>query len=117
MSQDCESWVQVAWLTDIPRRGARRVQTSRGPVAIFRTQNDRVYALRDECPHRAGPLSQGIIHDHSVTCPLHNWVISLETGLVQGEDQGCVMTIPARIEDGLVMLGVPLEATDTRAVA
>lgn len=97
-------WIDIGALEDIPRRGARTVRTALGCVAVFRTADDRVFALDDRCPHRGGPLSDGIVHGHFVTCPLHAWVISLETGLAQGADQGAVATHPARIEDGRVLL-------------
>ena len=73
-------------------------------IAIFRTANGSVYALVNKCPHKQGPLSQGIVHDTSVTCPLHNWRISLITGEALGEDKGCVPTIPVKIEGGRIML-------------
>ena len=73
-------------------------------IAIFHTLDNRFYALVNRCPHKAGPLSQGIVHGHVVTCPLHNWNISLKTGEVQGEDQGCVPVIPLRIDAGRIYL-------------
>ncbi|WP_370401692.1 nitrite reductase small subunit NirD [Sulfitobacter sp. JB4-11] len=98
------TWIDIAALEDIPRRGARMVKTSAGCVAVFRTAKDEVFALDNACPHKAGPLAEGIVHGTSVTCPLHNWVISLETGAAQGEDEGRVATYPARIENGRVLL-------------
>jgi nitrite reductase (NADH) small subunit len=71
---------------------------------VFRTSEDAVFAIDDRCPHKGGPLSQGIVHGTLVTCPLHNWVISLETGLAQGADQGEVATYPIRIEAGRLLL-------------
>ncbi len=97
-------WIDIAALEDIPRRGARTVRTVQGCVAVFRTQDDRVFALDDRCPHKGGPLSDGIVHGTAVTCPLHAWTISLETGLAQGADAGAVATFPARIEGGRVLL-------------
>ena len=75
-----------------------------GCVAVFRTGDDRVFALDNACPHKGGPLAEGIVHGHSVTCPLHNWVFSLETGMAQGADEGSVATFPARVEAGRVLL-------------
>ena len=98
-------WVDVGAVTDIPRRGARRVPSPRGDIAIFRTGDGEVFALMDACPHKGGPLSQGIVHGHSVTCPLHNWVISLESGEAQGADHGCAHKIPLRIEGSRILLG------------
>lgn len=100
------SWVQVGRIEDIPSRGARCVETPLGRIGVFRTGDDQIYALEDHCPHKQGPLSQGIVHDASVTCPLHNWVISLETGNVVGPDEGQVKTIPVRIDDGIIELGL-----------
>jgi nitrite reductase (NADH) small subunit len=86
-------WIEIGTLNDIPRRGARCVKTPQGKIAVFRTMEDQVFAIDDHCPHKGGPLSQGIVHGASVTCPLHNWVISLETGKALGADEGSVRTV------------------------
>ena len=104
------SWLEVGMLAGIPRRGARQVVTPWLTVALFRTADDRVFALEDRCPHKGGPLSQGIVHGTYVTCPLHNQVIGLESGRVQSPDTGCVAHLPVRIVDGRVLLGLPLPA-------
>jgi nitrite reductase (NADH) small subunit len=93
-------WVRIGSLDDIPRRGARCVTTPRGRIAVFRTGDDKVFATEDRCPHKGGPLSQGIVHGTLVTCPLHNWVISVETGKAQGADEGQVRIIPIKVEGG-----------------
>ena len=98
------SWLDIGALDDIPREGARVVKTIAGCVAVFRTADDQVYALNDRCPHKGGPLSEGIVHGTSVTCPLHAWVFSLETGQVQGADEGEVATYPVRMEAGRILL-------------
>jgi nitrite reductase (NADH) small subunit len=97
-------WIDIAPLNDIPQRGARMIKTALGCVAVFRTGDDEVFALDNACPHKAGPLAEGIVHGTSVTFPLHNWVISLETGEAQGDDEGCVATFPAKVEDGRILL-------------
>ncbi|WP_299204681.1 nitrite reductase small subunit NirD [uncultured Tateyamaria sp.] len=97
-------WIDIASIDDIPQRGARVVKTRAGCVAVFRTAADEVFALDNACPHKQGPLAEGIVHGSAVTCPLHNWVISLETGLVQGNDEGQVATYPARVEGGRILL-------------
>lgn len=97
-------WIDIAALDDVPKRGARMVKTAQGCVAVFRTADDDVFALDNACPHKAGPLAEGIVHGKSVTCPLHNWVISLETGEAQGQDEGRVVTYPARVEAGRILL-------------
>ena len=97
-------WVDVGAVEDVPMRGARVVKTPLGCVAVFRTADNEFFALEDRCPHAGGPLSQGIVHGASVTCPLHNWVISLETGMAQGADEGATTSIPSRIDNGRILL-------------
>jgi len=97
-------WIDIGALDDIPRRGARVVKTPAGCIAVFRTEADEVFALDDRCPHKGGPLSQGIVHDRSVTCPLHNWVIDLATGQARAPDEGRVPTVPVRCEGGRLLL-------------
>ena len=97
-------FVDIASLEDIPRQGARLIRTAAGCVAVFRTADDRVFALDDRCPHKGGPLSEGIVHGRAVTCPLHNWVFSLETGEAQGVDEGSIPTYPLRGENGRILL-------------
>lgn len=98
MNAITENWVAVGSIGDIPRRGARCVKAGTSTIAVFRTADDRIFALEDKCPHRGGPLSQGIVHDGCVTCPLHNWVISLETGVASGADEGATTSFPVRID-------------------
>ncbi len=97
-------WIDIGALSDIPAQGARVVKTAQGCVAVFRTAEDRVFAIDDSCPHKGGPLSEGIVHGNAVTCPLHAWVFSLETGTAQGADEGSVQSYPARVEGGRVLL-------------
>ena len=91
-------WTPIGSINDIPRRGARCVVTPQGKIAVFRTQEDQIFAIDDHCPHKGGPLSQGIVHGAAVTCPLHNWVISLETGKALGADEGSVRTVELRLD-------------------
>ncbi|MGR3837830.1 MAG: nitrite reductase small subunit NirD [Cognatishimia sp.] len=98
------SWIDIGALEDIPLRGARVVKTRLGCIAVFRTSEEEVFATSDRCPHKGGPLSEGIVHGKSVTCPLHNWVFSLESGEAQGADEGMIDTFAIRIEDGRLML-------------
>ena len=108
-------WIDIAALDAVPPRGARVIKTSDGCVAVFRTAKDEVFALNNSCPHKQGPLAEGIVHGNAVTCPLHNWIISLETGLAQGNDQGQVTTYPTRVEDGRILMEASL--LKSRAVA
>ena len=86
-------WKTICAVTDIPVLGARRVERARGmAVAVFRNSEDKVFALLDRCPHKGGPLSQGIVFGESVACPLHNWSIGLADGCAKSPDEGC--TVP-----------------------
>ena len=98
------SWIDVGSIDQIPVRGARILKTAVGCVALFRTAESEVFATSDRCPHKGGPLSDGIVHGKSVTCPLHNWVFSLETGEAQGADEGQIATYPVRVEDGRIII-------------
>ncbi|HEY8519285.1 MAG TPA: nitrite reductase small subunit NirD [Gammaproteobacteria bacterium] len=105
------SWIDVGPAERIPMRGARVLRAGEEDIAVFRTGDGRVFALRDRCPHRGGPLSQGIVHGARVTCPLHDWVIDLATGEAMGADVGCTATFRVRIEHGRVLVEVPEETT------
>jgi len=100
-------WKDVGTVGEIPRMGARVVATPRGDVAVFRTAGDQIFALDDKCPHKGGPLSQGIVHGVAVTCPLHNWVIDLDSGEAAAPDEGCVRTIPVRRDGDRIFLKLP----------
>ena len=99
-------WIKVGLVEDIPRLGSRTIDTDQGIVALFRSGDDQVFALHNRCPHRGGPLSEGIVHGHQVTCPLHNWVIDLATGIAAAPDNGCTPTLPVKLVDGAVWLGL-----------
>ncbi|WIV52150.1 nitrite reductase small subunit NirD [Marivivens sp. LCG002] len=106
MNAIAKTWIAIGSINDIPRQGARCVKNGEMTIAVFRTSDDRVFALEDRCPHKNGPLSQGIVHDGCVTCPLHNWVISLETGEAQGADSGQTKSFPVKIEGTSVLIGL-----------
>ena len=99
-------WTRVGTLDDIPRLGARVVTTSGDDIAVFRTADDRVFAVYDVCPHKQGKLSQGIVHGTAVTCPLHGWVIGLDDGLAKDPDEGCVKTVPVKLDGRDILLAV-----------
>jgi nitrite reductase (NADH) small subunit len=106
MDQPLSVWTDVGHVDDIPRLRSRVVTTRTVDIALFRTSDDRVFALHDACPHKAGKLSQGIVHGESVTCPLHNWVIGLADGQAQGPDEGCSRVVPVRLQDGRILLAL-----------
>ena len=102
----CTSWTHVGRIDDIPRLGSRVVKTAGADIAVFRTADDRVFALVDRCPHKQGKLSQVIVHGTSVTCPLHNWVIGLDDGAAKDPDEGCVNAIPVRLDGDTILLAL-----------
>ncbi|HMM87922.1 nitrite reductase small subunit NirD [Bradyrhizobium sp.] len=104
-------WIEIGTLNDIPVLGSRVVRTASGNIAVFRTGDDEVFALDDRCPHKGGPLSQGIVHNKRVTCPLHNFVIELKSGMAVAPDEGCTHTHPIKVENGTVWLGVQAGVT------
>lgn len=98
-------WLDIGWVDEIPVRGARTVTIPGDEeIAVFRTSDNRVFALLNRCPHKGGRLSQGIVHGHSVTCPLHNWNIALASGEAQGPDAGCTPTIPVKVSGNRVLI-------------
>ena len=103
-----QQWKTLCLVEDIPVLGSRRVTRAAGTdIAVFRTSTDKVFALLDSCPHKGGPLSQGIVHGRSVACPLHNWSIDLATGEPVGADRGkgCTPIVPLKVRDGRLLLG------------
>lgn len=101
-------WIEVGSIEDIPRLGARVVKTDAGNIGVFRTAEDKIFALRDECPHKGGPLSQGIVHGDKVTCPLHNWNINLVNGEAVAPDEGCAASFPVKEEGGMIYLSLSM---------
>jgi nitrite reductase (NADH) small subunit len=104
VKQQTSEWIDIGTLADIPQQGARVVRMKDGDIAVFRTLDDEVFALRDQCPHKGGPLSQGIVHGKRVACPLHDWKIHLDTGLAVAPDEGCAASFPVEIRHGRVFL-------------
>lgn len=102
-------WIEVGTLEEIPRQGARVVSREEGDIAVFRTADDEVFALRDKCPHKGGPLSQGIVHGKRVACPLHDWKIQLDNGTAVAPDEGCAASFPVKMEGDKVMLSLTPE--------
>lgn len=97
-------WVRVCRREDIPLQGARVVETDDARIAVFRTAQEEIYALEDRCPHKGGPLSQGIVMDKRVACPLHGWLIELDTGHACAPDDGCTRRYRIKVENDEVFL-------------
>ena len=105
-------WKKICLVDEIPVLGSRRVSRDKGiDVAVFRNDADGVFALLDRCPHKGGPLSQGIVFGESVACPLHNWTIDLNGGCAKAPDEGCTPKFAVKIEAGAVHLDAAELAT------
>lgn len=98
------NWLDICALEEINPLGSRIVAGPKGDIAIFRTSLDEVFALDDRCPHKGGPLSQGLIYGTRVACPLHNWQIELDSGEAVAPDQGCAHRHAVKVENGRVLL-------------
>ena len=99
-------WSRACRVEDIPVLGARVVKSASGNIAIFRNAEDEIFALEDRCPHKGGPLSQGIVHGRKVACPLHNWNIQLDDGNAVAPDAGCARSFPVKVENGEIFLRI-----------
>jgi nitrite reductase (NADH) small subunit len=100
-----QDWTVICRVDEIPVLGSRRVARPRGmDVAVFRNDADQVFALLDRCPHKGGPLSQGIVFGTSVACPLHNWTIALDDGCAKAPDVGCAQKFSVKVDAGVVHL-------------
>jgi nitrite reductase (NADH) small subunit len=99
-------WKRICALEDIPVLGSRVVRSAAGDIAVFRNGEDEVFAVHDKCPHKGGPLSQGMVHGRSVTCPLHGWKIDLGRGEAIAPDAGCTRTFEVKVDQDFVMLRV-----------
>ena len=108
------NWIDIGHIDDIPLRGARIVKTSLGCIGLFRTDVAEVFATSNSCPHKGGPLSEGIVHGQKVTCPLHNWVFDLNTGEALGED-GRIDTYTVRLDAGRILLDADAVANRSAA--
>ena len=105
-------WKRICLVTDIPLLGSRCVARPHGmDVAVFRNAQDEVFALLDRCPHKGGPLSQGIVFGTSVACPLHNWTIGMADGCAKSPDEGCTPKFSVKVEGGAVHLDAAELAT------
>ncbi len=100
------NWIEVGRLKDIPRLGSRVVESDGEEIAIFRTAEDMLFALRNRCPHKNGPLSEGMVHGNKVACPLHNWNIDLESGEAVAPDKGCARKYEVKLDGEIILLSV-----------
>lgn len=102
-----QQWKSICQVDDIPVLGSRVVKRpGQTDVAVFRNSEDKIFALLDKCPHRGGPLSQGIVFGERVACPLHNWNIELGSGCAVAPDDGCTPTFSVKVEEGKVYLDI-----------
>ena len=105
------NWVKVAPFEEVPKLGARVVRTTNSEgnpleIGVFRLEDDRIFAINNKCPHKAGPLSQGIVYGDKVACPMHNWKISLVTGKAEEPDEGETACFNTKVENGFIYLQI-----------
>lgn len=100
------TWIKITTIDEVPSMGARKVIVDGVEIAIFKTKDGNIFALKNSCPHKAGKLSEGLVHDHIVTCPLHNADIGLETGEAFGEKYSCAKTYKSKVEDDIIYLEI-----------
>jgi len=101
-----DNWIEVGKIDDIPLLGSRVVQSPEGEIALFRNSENEVFALRNRCPHKGGPLSDGLVSGRRVTCPMHNWVLEMESGSAVAPDEGCTPAYPVRIDGDVIYLSL-----------
>lgn len=100
------TWTEVGRIEDLPRPGGRKLRTPAGDIALFRTSGDEVFALAEKCPHRGGPLSQGMVYGNRVQCCMHGLNLDLATGKAVAPEEGCAAPYPVRIEDGRIYVAL-----------
>ncbi len=98
------TWVKLVPVEDIPKMGSRKIVVGETEIAIFKTKDGSIFAINNVCPHKQGNLSEGLVHEHIVTCPLHNWDVDLATGEALGNDTGCTNIYETKIEENLIYL-------------
>lgn len=104
-----DNWLKVAPLQDIQKLGARvvRTQNSEGDaleIGVFRLDDDSIFAINNRCPHKGGPLSEGLVYGDKIACPMHSWKISLVNGKAEEPDEGKVACYQTKVEAGMVYL-------------
>ncbi len=101
-----KKWYKITQLENIPLMGSRKVKIGEIEIAIFKTRDGSIFAINNICPHKKGKLSEGLVHETQVTCPLHNWEIDLKTGEALGNDKGCTGVFETKIEDNILYLNI-----------
>ena len=112
---EMRKWIRTARCEDIPLREGRSVKLGAREVAIFNL-GDRFLAVANHCPHRNGPLAEGIVSGQSVVCPLHAWKVDLETGRVErpADSLACLEKFRVRVQDDVVLVEVPMPSASHR---
>ena len=99
-------WYKVTNIDNVPFMGSRVVEIADIEIAIFKTKDGSIFAINNTCPHKKGKLSEGLVHESIVTCPLHNWNVDLKSGEALGNDSGCTNVYETKIVDGIIYLGI-----------
>jgi len=99
------NWIKIVAFEDVPVMGSRKVIVGVEEIVLFKTRDESIFAINNICPHKQGKLSEGLVHEKTITCPLHNWDIDLETGTVKEESE-CTRTYETKVEEGFVYLNL-----------
>ena len=99
-------WIKIIEIENIPKMGSRVVQYGDIEIAIFKTRDDSIFVINNECPHKQGKLSEGLVHESVVTCPMHNWDVDLKSGEVLGNDNGCTNVYESKIEENMIFISI-----------
>ena len=109
-------WVRIASTESVPPREGRAVRVGEHEIALFNLGN-RFLAVDNRCPHRGGPLADGIVAGGAIVCPLHAWKVCLESGTVQrpADAAACIRTYPAKVESDIVWIAIPGQTEHARS--
>lgn len=97
-------WIKITEIENIPSMGARKVEVGKTEIAIFKTKDGSIFALENSCPHKNGKLSEGLVHEHKITCPLHNLDLNLENGQALEENGGCTKSFDTKVENNIIYI-------------
>ena len=100
------NWIKVVALEGVPTMGSRKVIIGEDEIVLFKVKDGSIFAVNNICPHKQGKLSEGLVHEKSVTCPLHNWDIDLETGVAKDEGNECTKKYDTRVEEGFIYISL-----------
>jgi nitrite reductase/ring-hydroxylating ferredoxin subunit len=98
---------KAADLAELQEDGLYPIEVDGEPICLAKVDR-HIYAFTDNCTHISGPLNEGDLEDCVITCPWHMAQFDVRTGKVlRGPARQDIMTYPVKIEDGVVLIGLP----------